>query len=68
MAKRYHGDVTISSDKSAFANLPQNVIIKKYPSSSGFLPENLNDGLSGIDKQMGLDNSKKSGNLKPKKI
>ena len=50
------------------ANLPQGVIIKKYPSSFGYLPENLNDGLSGIDKQVSLDNAKKRGNLKPKKV
>ena len=48
--------------------MPQNVIFKKYPPSSGYLPENLNDGLSGIDSQIGKDNSKKSSNLKPKKI
>ena len=70
MAKKryYDGEGMISEDRNAMANLPQNVVIKEYPSTSGYLPENLNDGLSGIDEQMRLDNSKKSGGFKPKKV
>jgi len=70
--KRYYsgGDFgsMISPNSSAIANLPQEVMIKKYPETSGYLKENLNDGISGIDSQMGKDNSKKNKNLQPEKF
>jgi len=31
------------------ANMPQDVILKFYPSGASYLSEGLNDGLSGID-------------------
>ena len=68
MAKRYYDEGMISEDRSAMANLPQQVVIKKYSTPEGFLPENLNDGLSGVDKQISLDNAKKRGSLVPKKV
>ena len=70
MAKKryYGGDIRMNNDTSAMANLPQQVVIKKYPPSTGYLPENLNDGMSGIDSQVSLDNAKKSSNLEPKKV
>jgi hypothetical protein len=67
MAKRYYDGGMISQPKNDLANMPQQVIIKKYPSGSGYLPENLNDTISGIDSQMGKDNAKKTGNLQPEK-
>jgi len=69
--KRYYDNSSdgsmINSDSSAMANLPQDVKIIKYPSTSGYLNENLNDGMSGIDGQMKKDNSKKISNLQPEK-
>jgi len=61
-------DGMIKQNNTSFANMPTEVVFKQYPASSGFLPENLNDGMSGIDGQMGLDNAKKRGSLKPKKV
>lgn len=37
------------------ANMPTDVIMKYYPKDGSYLPENLNDGLSGIDKQTKSD-------------
>jgi len=67
MAKRFY-DGMISEDKSAVANLPQNVVQKEYPKGESFLPENINDKLSGVDAQMSLNNSKKNSGMAPKKI
>ncbi len=39
-----------------------------YPKDSGFLPENLDDTIRGIDHQMGYDNGKKFSHLYPKKV
>ena len=70
MAKKFYStkEGMLNSDKSAPANMPQKSFIKIYPESPGYLPENLNDGMSGIDSQMGLDNTKKKSSLKPKKV
>ena len=72
MAKRYYNDGDlggmIKEDKSAMCNLPQNVIIKKYPSVDGFSSENLNDGMGGVDSQMKKDNSAKKAGLQPEKV
>ena len=62
MAKRYHDGGMIGNDSSGMANMPQNVIIKKYPESPGYSPETLNDSISGIDSQMGKDNAGKMKN------
>ena len=53
----------ISEDKSAIANLPQNVIMKAYPECA-YDSYNLNDNIHGIDVQVRDDvmggNRKKS--------
>jgi hypothetical protein len=41
------------------AGLPQNVVISDWPKASYNMPEGLNDGLSGIDKQIKSDMQKK---------
>ncbi len=58
----------LSEDKSAIANMPQNVIIKMYPKAEGYMPEDLDDTLRGVDEQMGADNSKRRAHFKPKKV
>ena len=58
----------IHEDHSAVANLPQNVMMKPYPKEGGYLPENLDDTLRGVDRQMNYDNSKKMAHLYPKKV
>lgn len=48
----------IHEDRSAVANMPQNVIYKAYPKPSyGMADSGLNDTISGIDKQMSQDES-----------
>jgi len=54
--KKYYGKGgMISSDSSATANLPQNVMIKKYPEVGYGQKELLNDTISGVDQQMNDD-------------
>jgi len=69
MAKKYYdgSNSMLNTNTSAMANLPQEVVIKPYPKSSGYMNPNLNDGLSGVDKQIGKDSSKRSGQLQPDK-
>ena len=40
---------------TGLAHMPQNLIMKYYPKGSSYMPEGLNDGLSGIDSQMSSD-------------
>jgi hypothetical protein len=59
----------ISEDRGAIANLPQNVVIRAYPTSpNASMPENLNDTIVGVDGQMNLDDSKRRAHFAPKKI
>lgn len=59
----------ISEDKSAIANLPQNVIMKAYPECA-YDSYNLNDNIHGIDVQVRDDvmgGKRKSGQPYPEK-
>lgn len=79
MAKRYHSHATYTSrdermdgsmiheDRSAIANLPQNVIMKYYPGMPGQTPEVYDDSMHGIDRQMNQNQSQKMRQFKPKK-
>lgn len=67
MAKKYYDGGMISGDSSSIANLPQQVVIKKYPEVGGYSDETLNDGISGIDSQISKDNAKKKSNKQPGK-
>lgn len=58
----------ISEDRSAIANLPQNVVIKAYPMPGNYLPEDLDDTLRGVDGQMSKDNAKRQQIFAPKKV
>ena len=59
----------IREDHSAVANLPQGVMMKPYPKDTGnYLPENLDDTLRGVDRQMSYDNKKKMDHFYPKKV
>jgi hypothetical protein len=61
MAKKYHmskrGNGMLSEDRSAIGNLPQNVVIKPYPQAPYGLNSDLDDTMSGIDRQIGSDDS-----------
>lgn len=58
----------IYENHNAIANLPQEVMIKPWPVEKGYIPEMLDDGISGIDRQMSLDNAQRRIGFGPKKI
>ena len=54
----------ISEDRSAFGNMPQNVIMRPYSGEHGYSPEYLDDTIRGVDQQMNQDNSAKLRQLR----
>lgn len=58
----------IRENHAAIANLPQEVMIKPWPSAGSYMPEKLDDTIAGINKQMGLDDSKRAAHNVPKKV
>jgi hypothetical protein len=59
----------IKEDRSAVANLPQSVLYKPYPKNNDYLPEDLNDDISGVDHQIEvLDGGKRKKGFMPKKV
>ncbi len=58
----------IHEDMASVANLPQNVMIKPYPKTGPYMPEGLNDDISGIDRQMDYDDSQRRAHFYPKKV
>ena len=58
----------IHDDPRAIANLPQEVMIKPYPKTGPYNPEDLNDDISGVDHQMDYDDSQRARNFYPKKV
>ena len=58
----------IHEDHSAIANLPQNVMIKAYPKNGPYMPEILNDDVSGVDAQMDYDDTQRRSHMYPKKV
>jgi hypothetical protein len=57
----------ITEDMGAPANMPQSVVQKVYPSNDGGLPENYEDNMKGIDKQINRDVSIAKRNAKTPK-
>lgn len=84
MAKRYHEGMyegshgrrkqemhdagMIQEDHNAIANLPQEVMIKHYSEPYEYMPEDLDDTIRGIDRQIEYDDSKRRAHFKPKKV
>lgn len=58
----------IHMDRSQIANLPQNVMIKPWPEAGSYIPESLDDTISGVNRQMGMDDSKRAAHMNPKKV
>ncbi len=59
----------ISEDHSAVANMPQGVMMKSWPKVDSYMPEGLDDTISGIDRQMDtLDGAKRKAHTMPKKV
>lgn len=57
----------IHEDKSAVANMPQGVMYKSWPKSNVGLDSRLDDTISGIDRQMNMDDSAAKRHNVPKK-
>jgi len=57
----------IHEDHSAIANMPQGVMIKDWPKGNYGMREGLNDTITGIDRQMGEDDSKRNKHERPHK-
>jgi len=57
--KKYYDGGMISEDRSATANLPQNVIMKVYPKVGFMNYSELNDTIRVVDNQMNDDASGK---------
>ena len=66
MQEREDGGM-LKEDKSAMAFMPQNIIMKYYPKGGSFLPDNLDDGITGVDSLTGMNDSKRNQHMKPKK-
>lgn len=58
----------IHEDHRAVANLPQNVIMRPYGDAGGYLPEDLDDTIGGVDRQMNYDGKKRNDGFMPKKV
>jgi len=58
----------IHEDHSAIANLPQDVQIRPYGNRYGYTPEDLDDTIGGIDRQISYDDGKKMEHFYPKKV
>ena len=58
----------IREDRSAIANLPQDVMIKMYEKERDYMPEMLDDTIRGVDRQIDMDNSKRKEHFMPKKV
>ena len=63
-----HDSSMISEDRSAIANMPQNVIMKDWSGTETYMPEDIDDTIRGIDEQIKEDNSKRSKHLSPRKV
>lgn len=57
----------IKEDRSAIANLPQNVMIKAYPKVDPYGVYHLNDTIKGVDRQMSDDGEEKKTGEFPEK-
>jgi len=60
----------IREDRSAIANLPQEVIMRPYPMDPDYAPEDLilPDTIAGVDRQKGMDHNGMMKHIKPKKV
>lgn len=57
----------IHSNKSEMSNLPKEVMMKAYPKVHNYLPEDLDDSINMVDRQMDGDNSQRAKGNKPRK-
>lgn len=65
---QHHDSMMISEDRSAVANLPQQVIMKDWADHEAYLPDILDDTIVGVNKQINYDNRKRAEHFEPKKV
>jgi len=69
--KRRHHEMKeagmISEDYNAVANLPQHPVMKEWPKSPYGMPGDIDDTISGIDRQMSADNNQRRKHMRPHK-
>lgn len=58
----------IHEDHRQIANLPQEVKMEMYPMTGPRTPEDIDDTLRGVDRQINYDNSQKMRHFFPKKV
>lgn len=58
----------IRENPAAIANLPQEVMIKPWPVGGAYLPEPLNDTISGVNQQMDQDAPVRKSGYRPEKL
>lgn len=58
----------IREDRSAVANMPQKVVMRSYPKVGNYVYSDLNDEISGVDRQMNADAEKRDQGFHPKKV
>lgn len=58
----------IYEDNRAIANLPQEVMIKPYPRTGPYMPEDLDDTQRGVNEQMDYDDKQRASHFYPKKV
>jgi len=64
----YRTGGNLSEDRNAVANLPQQVVYKPYGDPVGYLDQNIDDTIGGIDYQRGYDMRKAKEHFYPKKV
>lgn len=58
----------LREDHRAIANMPQEVMIKAYPKTGPYMPEDLNDTIRNVDAQMDYDDKQRRAHFYPKKV
>lgn len=58
----------IRENPAAIANLPQEVMIKPWPDAGSYMPENIDDTIKGINRQVAMDDGKRAAHNVPKKV
>lgn len=58
----------LHEDRSCVANMPSELMMKPYPKNGNYLPEDLDDTLTGIDRQINMDDRKRKEHFHPKKV
>jgi hypothetical protein len=58
----------IRENRSAIANLPQEVMIKPWPDGGSYLPEPLDDTITGINRQKSEDSIRSKSGFRPEKL